>query len=268
MNSTTRPVTNPAKENAMFALLNDVPSTATITLAEDHAGRRPPAPPEGDTQPRGRPGRSGLGVLASLVINFVVPFLAYYLIHARVASSALALALAGAIPVAYTLVVLAVRHRLDPLGVVSVVTFGIGVLVSWASGGSALALELQDPALTGLIGIACLVSVVIGRPLHPVILRLLGRGNARYTDIAARARRGTSMMTTLIIGVAFTVHAVAVTILALTQSTSTFVALQHPVGLPPIALGLGALFFYRSRLQAREQAAAEAARDDQPGQPS
>jgi hypothetical protein len=258
MNSTTRPVTNPAEENAMFALLKDVPSTATITLAEDHAGRRPPAPPEGDTQPQGRPGRSGLGVLASLVINFVVPFLAYYLIHARVASSA----------VAYTLVVLAVRHRLDPLGVVSVVTFGIGVLVSWASGGSALALELQDPALTGLIGIACLVSVVIGRPLHPVILRLLGRGNARYTDIAARARRGTSMMTTLIIGVAFTVHAVAVTILALTQSTSTFVALQHPVGLPPIALGLGALFFYRSRLQAREQAAAEAARDDQPGQPS
>ena len=30
--------------------------------------------------------------------------------------------------------------------------------------------------------------------------------------------------------VAFTVHAVAV--LALTQSTSTFVAWQHPVGLP------------------------------------
>ncbi len=76
------------------------------------------------------------------------------------------------------------------------------------------------------------------------------------------------MVTTLVIGVAFTVHAVAVAILALTQSTSPFVALQHPVGLPPIALGLGALFLYRSRLPAREQAAAEAARDDQPGQPS
>ncbi|MGH3150655.1 MAG: VC0807 family protein [Streptosporangiaceae bacterium] len=225
-------------------------STATITLAEDHTSNRAPQP-GGGTQPQGRPGRSGLGVLASLVINFVVPLFAYYLIHARVASSALALA--GAIPVAYTVVVLAVRRRLDPLGVVSVVTFGIGVLVSWASGGNALALELQDPALTGLIGMACLVSVVIGRPLHPVILRLLGRGNARYADIAARARRGTSMVTTLIIGLALTVHAVAITILALTQSTSTFVALQHVVGLPPVGLGFAALFFYRSRLQARDQ---------------
>jgi hypothetical protein len=43
---------------------------------------------------------------------------------------------------------------------------------------------------------------------------------------------------------------------------------HSPVGLPPIALGIGALFFYRSRLQAREQAATEAVRDDQPGQPS
>jgi hypothetical protein len=34
------------------------------------------------------------------------------------------------------------------------------------------------------------------------------------------------MMTTAVIGVAFTVHAVAV--LALTQSTSTFAAWQHP----------------------------------------
>ena len=230
-------------------------NTATITLAEDHAGRRPPAQHGGGTQPQGRPGRSGLGVLASLIINFVVPFLAYYLIHARVASSALALALAGAIPVAYTLVVLAVRRRLDPLGVVSVVTFGLGVLVSWASGGSALALELQDPALTGLIGIACLVSVVIGRPLHPVILRLLGRGNARYTEIASRTQTKTSMVTTAIIGLTLTARAAAITVLALTQPAGTFVALQHPVGLPILGLGFASLFFYRHRLEARQAAA-------------
>jgi hypothetical protein len=76
-----------------------------------------------------------------------------------------------------------------------VVTFGIGVLISWASGGSALALELQDPALTGLTGIACLASVALGRPLHPIILRWLGRNNARYSDIASRTQKKTSMMT-------------------------------------------------------------------------
>ena len=233
--------------------------TATVTPAEDHTGSRPPAPTDGDTKPRspGRPGRSGLAALASLVINFVAPLLAYYLIHSHVRSSAMALALAGAIPVAYTLVMLAVRRRLDPVGVVSVASFGLGVLVSWASGGNALALELQDPALTGLVGLACLVSVAIGRPLHPVILRLLGRGNARYADIASRTQTRTSLVVTAIIGVTLTARAAALTVLALTQPTSTFVAFQHPVGLPFLGLGLAALFFYRSRLQAR-----------QPGQPS
>jgi hypothetical protein len=239
-------------------------STATVTLTEDHAGARPPAQRGADAGPgpQGRPGRAGLGALASLVINFVAPLLAYYLIHPLVGSSALALALAGAIPVGYTVVMLAVRRRLAPVGVVSVVTFGIGVLVSWACGGNALALELQDPALTGLLGLACLVSVVIGRPLHPVILRALGRGNARYAGIAARAQTKTSMVITTILGLALTGHAAAVAVLALTQSTSTFVAFQHVVGLPPLGLGIAGVLFYRSRVQAR-QAAAAAAHDDQ-----
>jgi hypothetical protein len=226
----------------------------TAALTEDQAGRQPPAPSDGGTQPgsQGHPGRPNLAALASLVINFVAPLLAYYLIHSHVRSSALALALAGAIPVAYTLVMLAVRRRLDPLGVVSVVTFGIGVLVSWASGGSPLAIELQDPGTTGLIGIAFLVSVAVGRPLHPVLLRLLGRGDARYAGIASRAQRQTSMMVTAIIGLTLTARAIALTILALTQSTTAYVTLQHPVGLPFLGLGFAALVCYRRRLQARQ----------------
>jgi hypothetical protein len=227
------------------------------------SGGSRPARPAGGTGPRGPAGRAGLGALASLVVNFVVPLLAYYLIKRHVGSSALALALAGAIPVAWTLVALAVRRRLDPLGVASVILFGISVLISWATGGSTLALELQDPMVTGPAGIACLVSVAIGHPLHPVILRLLGRGNAAYTDIAARVRGRTAMITTTVLGLTLAVHAAALTVLALTQSTNTFVALQHPVGLPPVALGLGSLFLYRSRLQAR-QAAATLTPSDQP----
>lgn len=121
---------------------------------------------------------------------------------------------------AYTLVTLAARRRLDPAGVVSVACFGIGVLVFWACGGNTLAIELQDPALTGLFGIACLGSVSIGRPLHLVILRLLGHSNPRYTEIAARVSIRTSMVNTTIIGLAFLGHAAAIAVLALTQPTS------------------------------------------------
>jgi hypothetical protein len=241
------------------------PRPVAVTPAQDNAGGRPPPQP-GGTRPgqQGHPGRAGIAALASLAITFAAPLLAYYLIRPHADSSALALALAGAIPVAYTLVTLAARRRLAPVGAAAAASFGIAVLISWASGGNTLALELHDPALTGLIGIACLVSVAIGRPLHPVILRLLGR-NARYAHIAGRARGRTSMVPTTIIGMAFTGHAVAVAVLALTQPTSAFVAMQHPVGLPFFGLGIAGLFFYR-RLHARRADAA--ARNDPPGEQS
>jgi hypothetical protein len=196
--------------------------------------------------------RAGLSALTSLVVNFVVPLLAYYVIHPHVRSSAMALAIAGAIPVIWTLGTLATRRKLDPIGVVSVVSFAIGVLISWASGGNPLALELQDPELTGPIGLAFLGSVVIGRPLHPVILRWLGRSNPHYTEIADRAQRKTSIVTTTILGLTLLGHAIAVAVLALTQTTSTFVALQHPVGLPIVVIGIGSLYLYHHRLQARQ----------------
>jgi hypothetical protein len=231
--------------------------STTVALAGGNAARRPAGQPGGGTEAGRRPpaGRAGLAALASLAVNFVIPLLAYYLIQRRVGSSAVALALAGVIPVAWTLVMLAARRRLDPLGVISVILFGIGVLISWACGGNTLALELQDPEVTGPAGVACLVSVAIGRPLHPVILRLLGRGNAAYADIADRVRGKTAMTTTTVLGLTLLVHAAALTALALTQTPGTFVALQHPVGLPPLAVGLGGLYLYRNRLRARQAAA-------------
>jgi hypothetical protein len=66
---------------------------------------------------------------------------------------------------------------------------------------------------------------------------------------------GTSIVSTLIIGLALLSHAVAVAILALTQSTGTFLALQQPVGLPFLGLGVAGLFIYGSRQQNRQRAA-------------
>jgi hypothetical protein len=205
-------------------------------------------------RPPGRSHRRALGALVSLVVNFGAPVLAYYLIRPQVGSSALALALSGAIPAAYTLAVLVIRRRPDVLALISLASFGIGVLVSWASGGNALALELQEPVLAALIGFACLVSVAISRPLHPVILRLLGRNDPRYNGIADRAQHGSSMVTTLLIGLTFASHGAALIVLAVAQPASTFVALQRPVGLSCLGVGLAALFLYRSRLQARQSA--------------
>ena len=66
-------------------------------------------------------------------------------------------------------------------------------------------------------------------------------------------------------GLAFLGHAAAVAVLALTQTTSTFLALQNPVGLPFLGLGVAGLFIYGTRQQARQRATTPPARDGQPG---
>jgi hypothetical protein len=252
-------------------ILTQAPWPTTVSPAGEGTGGRPPASGSEGSRPesRGRSGPGGLkalGGLASLALNLAGPLLAYKLIRPHTDSSALALALSGTIPVAYTLVILAIRRRVSPLGMIFVVIYGLGVLASWASGGNTLALELQDPALTGLFGLACLGSVAIRRPLHRLILRWMGRGNPHYTQVANRAQTRTSMITTTIIGLAFLGHAVAVAILALTQPTGTFVALQQPVGLPFLGLGIAGLFFYGNRQQARQRAATTSAGcGDEPG---
>jgi hypothetical protein len=235
------------------------PRPGTVTPARSDASGRPAAQNGKGIRPgaQGPSGRAVLTGLASVAVNFVLPLVAYHLIRPHTDSSAVALALVGAIPVVWTLAVLVIRRRLSALGMVGVALFAVGVLISWISGGSSLALELQDPVIFGLFGIACLVSIAVGHPLHQVILRAMGRRNARYTEVADRAAAsGTSMVSTLIIGLAFVSHAIAVAVLAFTQSTSTFLALQNPVGLPFIGLGLVGLFIYGSRQQARQRAAA------------
>ena len=235
------------------------PRPGTVTPARSDASGRPAAQNGKGIRPgaQGPSGRAVLTGLASVAVNFVLPLVAYHLIRPHTDSSAVALALVGAIPVVWTLAVLVIRRKLSALGMVGVALFAVGVLISWISGGSSLALELQDPVIFGLFGIACLVSIAVGHPLHQVILRAMGRRNARYTEVADRAAAsGTSMVSTLIIGLAFVSHAIAVAVLAFTQSTSTFLALQNPVGLPFIGLGLVGLFIYGSRQQARQRAAA------------
>jgi hypothetical protein len=229
-----------------------------------HHRTRPASPrpvPADDTPDRpAKPKLSSrriLSLIGSLVLNFVVPVLAYRVFRPHVATSAEALALGAAIPVAFTLGTLIWRRRLDPLGLLSVISFGISIGVSWLSGGSSLALELQEPVVTGIIGLACLISVAVRRPLHLVVVRYLGRTNPRFARIAADpAAQRNSLIGTAMIGSVFLAHATVVTVMALTLPTSTFLTLSHPVGLAVFGAGLLGLFWYRHRRQAHPAKAA------------
>jgi hypothetical protein len=175
----------------------------------------------------------------SLVISIVAPVLVYELIRSTVDSDAVALAIGAGAPVLWTLGRLAITRVVDVIGVVGCGLYGIGLLVVWLSGGSPLALELRDAVPTGLVGLACLVSVLVRRPLHAVVLRLAGRPN--------RPTSRFSFVVTTLIGGTLVVHALALIALALSLPTGTYVGLSQPVGLAIIAAGVAVLFWYRHR---------------------
>jgi O-antigen/teichoic acid export membrane protein len=190
-------------------------------------------------------------LLPSVLANIVAPALAYALIRPHVASSATALLAAMAIPAGWTLATFAWRRRADRLGLLSVAVSAIALAVTYLTSGSALALELQDPAETGAIGLACMVSVLARRPLYLTVLRLLARRNAQAARMLSEpAIQRSATVETAIIAAILLVHAIVITILALTLPTATFLAVYRLVGLPIIAAGLSLLIWYRHRRRA------------------
>lgn len=192
-----------------------------------------------------------------MLVSAVVPLIAYRLARPETGSDALALVIAGAIPVTWTLIRLLWRQRLDPIGVFCVAAFGLGLVILVLAGGNALAFKIREPVLAGSFGLLCLASLAARRPLALIALR---RGGHKASDQALR--RAASGITA-IAGVTLTVYAAVLIGLAVTVSSSTYLALYQPIGLPILGAGLAALP-WRKR---RNRSAAPAGRGDPAGRP-
>jgi hypothetical protein len=161
-----------------------------------------------------------------------------------------ALAVGAAIPVVVTAVGFARRRRVDPIGVVAVVTFAIVLVVLALTGGNPLVLKLHDAVVTGPLGLVCLVSVAIRRPLLMVVNRMMSsRGHHTPSTLTAAAQRRTQSVLTALIGTILVVHAALILTLALTLPTTTFLAVGRPVGWVVIAVGVLTIMTYRNRLK-------------------
>jgi hypothetical protein len=230
------------------------------------------APGRGAPSPGGPPRLSPrllVSLLPGALASIVAPALAYTLIRPHVHSTAAALLAATAIPAGWALATAAWRRRASRLGLLAVAVSVIALAVTYLTSGSALALELQDPAETGTAGLACMVSVIARRPLWLMVLRLAARRNAQAARLLADpAIRRTATVETAIIGAMLLAHAIAITILALTLSTATFLAIYRLVGLTIIGIGLTILIGYRRsrRRKARHGTTPQAGgpNDDQP----
>jgi hypothetical protein len=205
----------------------------------------PDAPTEeampGSENPRVRPAwaPSRRGIAVSVLINTVLPLVSYDRLQHIAGGEVTALMIAGAIPVAWTLGKWVTRRRLDPIGILSIAGFAIGIMLVGATGGSAFAFKIRDVALTGPLGVACLASILIRRPLGLLVV-----GRAR-PDISGPARRKAANRLTAVLGTTLVLQATVITVLAATLPTSTFLAVHQPVGLS--ILGLGVLLLVWAR---------------------
>ena len=198
--------------------------------AADTTTRRP-----GVASPRRRALRAG-AVLA-------VPAIAYFAVRPWVGSDAVALAVAGAIPIGYQIVLVAVSRRIDVWALVSGLGFAVGCLVSLMAGGSSLPLKLHEAALTFIAGLVLLGAVALRRPVP------LGR----LVKVPGTDRRLDTSLSVLVGGF-LVLHALAHLALAVLLPTSTYVVVGRLINWSTVGLGAACLYGYlrRIRRQARE----------------
>jgi intracellular septation protein A len=195
------------------------------------AARRPGQRPV--TAARRSPARllRGLAVL-------VVPSLAYFAVRPAVSSDAAALAICGALPLAYQIVLVLVRRRVDPWALVSGLGFAVACVVSLLAGGSSLPLKLHVAAVTFIAGLVLLTAALIRRPL-PL---------ARLLKVPHHDRRLDATLSVMVGGF-LTLHALLHLALAVTLSTATYVLAGRAIDLATLALGAACLYAYLRRLR-------------------
>jgi hypothetical protein len=181
----------------------------------------------------------------SVVISAVVPLVLYTLLRPHVDSDATALLVAAAVPTVFTLAKLAWRRRVDPIGVLAVCGFAIAVLVLVATGGNPLALKLHEAVVTGPLGLVCLASAAVGKPLHRMALRLAARRNpALAKALHAPDSQRSSTVITVLVGATMVLHALVLLALALSLPTQTYLEVSRLAGLAVLAVGAGSLVWY------------------------
>ncbi|HKS69922.1 MAG TPA: VC0807 family protein [Ktedonobacterales bacterium] len=206
-------------------------TTATGAWTTERPGQPGPArsgpASSGATPQRGRQGYR----VISIVISLLTPLIGYFAIRSHVSGDTEALALAWFIPVAWTLLSSLMQRRLDVFCMLGVVAYGITLTISIVSGAGALPLKLHHALVGGAIGLVCLGSVAIGKPVFVVLLQrraqMTGRGaqvEAGLIQAALTNPRLIKLLTnlTLLVGAGALADGVLQTALAITLTTSAF----------------------------------------------
>jgi hypothetical protein len=175
----------------------------------------------------------------SLLVIGMVPVLSYFLIRPHVASDVAALAIAWFIPFLWTLVSSLWQRRLNVLGMLGVVAYGIALGISISTGAGSLPLKLHHAVVAGLVGLVFLGSAAIGRPILLIVARRVAGKSHQQVSISRRIEgpgvRKSMTRLTQYIGVVALVDALLQAALALSLPTSSFLVATTVVHLAVVA---------------------------------
>ncbi len=179
------------------------------------------------------------GMLPSLILSAVLPFVTYRVLSAQGIDDVRALTASAIFPLLETVFGLLRTRHADLIGVISLFFIVVGVITSVISGDARFIL-MKESFLTGLFGVACLFSLVLmPRP----IMFFFGRQFAGGGDPARSAAfdnlwqypsfRSVNRRMTLVWGCAYVLEAVARIVLTVALPISLFLIVS-----PVMALGV------------------------------
>jgi imidazolonepropionase-like amidohydrolase len=170
-----------------------------------------------------------LRITVLALVNVGLPTLAFILLPPLVGGVVPALVAGTAIPALFVLVQWPIRKRLDPIGALAALAYGIGLLVFVASGENPFVLKIQEAVLVGPAGIVLLTSAIARRPLLMTVMRFARRHDGDSATPATDFERRLWQAPTAVLGGALLVNALTTITLAGTLPTSIFLIVHKPV---------------------------------------
>jgi hypothetical protein len=195
----------------------------------------PPVPGRAPAGDHGNGGRhKALRVLTVPAVSAIV----YFAVRPAVGSDTAGLAIAGAVPAAYTIVAVLLTRRAELWAAATAAGYALGCLASLLAAGSSLPLKLHEAAVTFVLGVVLLGAALARRPLP--MSRVLK---------VPRADRATDTALSVMTGGFLVLHALLHLALALTLSTAAYLTAGRAVSWAALAVGALCLYSYLRRLR-------------------
>lgn len=187
--------------------------------------------------------------------NVALPWLVYVLAQPSMGRTH-ALMASALPPIVWSLVQLIRKRRVDALSVFVVAGIGLSLL-AFLGGGSFRMLELREHLVSGVMGVVCLGSVAIRRPVAAVVLRTMverepGAPDSRLADLLDDHARLTRM--TLLVGCLLLVQTAFAGGLVFTLPVRAFLVVSPIVNYALLGFMCAGVFLY-SKHRERKAAA-------------